>query len=117
MLLVRASRLNENQVTNKAGGKTKKSVKSDNYLKDILYVPIPKQIKHQSEVIEIKPNETQHTVFRQLAHIVFTHTTAAHHCLYLFALSDIMNLCTIFYHKSEGRKNPSRGISLIGPGL
>lgn len=96
----------ENKQTNK------KSVKSDSYSENIFYVLIPKQIKPKSKVMEIRSNEMQHTVFRQLARTVVIHTTPAHHCLYLFALSDSMNLC-VSYNTTVG-ENPSQAMSLIG---
>lgn len=45
--------------------------------------------------------------FRHLARTVVIHTPSAHHCLYLFALTDSMNLC-VSYRTTVG-ENPSWG--------
>lgn len=90
----------------------KKSVKTDSYLENMLYVLIPKQIQPKRKVMEISFNEMQQTVFfRQLACTAVKHTTSAHHCLYLFALSDSINVC-VSRHTVVG-ENSSQPMSLI----
>lgn len=61
--------------------------------------------------MEISFNEMQLTVFfRQLACTAVKHTTSAHHCLYLFALNDSINVC-VSRHAVVG-ENSSQPTSL-----